>query len=161
MAFAGAGEPDLANWALLSSTTDSLPGSVTQRSPVRSKETSAGFDKKGFGVTVTRGAGDPDLASWALANSTTVSPVVVGRPQVPGGVKGGPAWPVQAGREMVTRGAGNPTWPAVLWPTRTRWGPCCLPTGRRSGRMQGCMGWSVADGHLGNLGSLTWPTALS
>lgn len=73
MVFAGAGEPDLASWALVYSNSALVPALGTQRSPEELKATSPGDDKPSVEM-VTRAVGEPDLASCALVNSTASSP---------------------------------------------------------------------------------------
>jgi hypothetical protein len=74
MARAGAGEPDLANWLLLNSTTVLLPALGTHRSPAELMATSPGLKRLADEMT-TAGAGEPDLASCALVNLTALLPL--------------------------------------------------------------------------------------
>jgi hypothetical protein len=75
MVASGVGEPVVASWAGVNSTTELLPRLATHRSPARSKARPCGRSK--LLVTaerVTAGVGAPFAASWAGVNSTSVPP---------------------------------------------------------------------------------------
>lgn len=71
MVKAGAGEPDMANWLFVNSTTVLLPELGTHRSPPELTATSPEPLRTDEEMT-TFGVCEPDLASWLFVNSTTV-----------------------------------------------------------------------------------------
>ena len=72
MATAGAGEPDLAIWGSVYSTTELAASVGTHRLPAGAMATSPGLPLCEDEM-VTFGVNAPDFASCALVNSTTVS----------------------------------------------------------------------------------------